>query len=315
MAVFTKEFHFDVNSDPNLGAQNVNETGSQFEINTEQSIFLDKGGFEATISVQEATVWNTVKNVSEAEQNNHIFIDSDVQPPLFPNLIDVEIPDGNYSTSSLSAAIEREYVKAGGISGLVVLEEDFSTQKVLLKVDGTLAGPGGAQVDFTPSNTFRDLIGFDDTKEPTPPAIALVNDLAPNTAAFNVLEYFLVHWDGGQGFPTNRKFQQTIARINITARPGSQIVSTPFNPAKSEANGWIGERRNHMTFWLTDQSGTKLVETGETWSLRCVLTWKIFIEPPKDLGTENLRVQLPQTMKLLRDVLGRRRKRNLDEIF
>ena len=132
--------------------------------------------------------------------------------------------------------------------------------------------------------------------------------MAPNQAAFNIIEYFLIHWDGGQGFSTNGTFQQSIARVNITERPGSQIVSTPFNPAKSEANGWIGERRSHISFWLTDQSGVKLVDTGETWSARCVLTWKIFVEPPESADTAKLKVQLPETMRLLRQVLGKKRR-------
>lgn len=312
MAVFTKEFHFDVNSSASLGASNVNATGSQFEINMEQSVFLDKGGFEATISVQSATIWNTVKNISAALGNNIIRIDDN-----FPaNPLVVTIPDGNYSTSALSIAIEREYVDKGGTAGLVVLQEDFATQKVLLVIDGSLAGAGGAQVDFSilPDDSFRVLIGFDATLVPVAPATILTEILAPHTAAFNTVEYFLVHWDGGQGFPTNRKFQQTIAKIPITARPGSQVVHAPVHPAKSEANGWIGQRRNHMSFWLTDQSGVTLMDTGETWSLRCVLEWKIFIDPPKEAGVEDLRVLLPETMKLLRDVLMKKKRKFVEEV-
>lgn len=303
MAVFTKQHHFDVNSDPALGAENVTANGAQFTINLEQSILLDKGGFEATIAVEEATVWNTVNNVSEALGNNHMFITD-----LPAGTIDVLIPDGNYSTSSLSESINRAYENLGGTPGIATLQEDFATQRVLLVIDGTLAGAGGAQVDFTQPNTCRVILGFDATLRPAAPTTLLVNILAPNTAEFNIIEYFLIHWDGGQGFSTNKTFQQTIARVNITARPGSQIVSQPFNPAKSEANGWIGERHNHLTFWLTDQTGTTLVDTGETWSARCVLEWKVFIDPPEPPGTAELKVQLPKTLELLRQVIGKKRR-------
>jgi hypothetical protein len=117
-------------------------------------------------------------------------------------------------------------------------------------------------VDFTEADTFRDVLGFYATLEPAVPTNVLVIDLAPNQANFNNIEYFLIHWDGGQGFMTNWKFQQTIAKVVIDAKPGSQITYSLLNPAKSEANGWIGHRRNHISLWLTDESGTKLVNTG-----------------------------------------------------
>lgn len=301
MAVVDKSIHFDVNSDPAFGASNVNATGSKFEINLEQPIFVDKGAFEVEVAVEEATVWNTVSNISAALNNNHIHIVDGGAT------IDVTIQDGTYSTTSLSAAIDREYVALGGTAGLVSLDEDFPTQKVILITNGSLAAAPGVQVDFTPANTFRDVIGFTAVFVPVAPTLIDVETLATNEAAFNNIEYFLIHWDGGQGFSTNATFQQSIARVNIDARPGSQIVSTPFNPAKSTAESWAGNRRNHLTFWLTNEDGVTLVDTGEVWSARLVISWKMIVNIPSPL--EQLRVQLPETMQLLREsILTRKRK-------
>ncbi len=174
MAVFTKEHHFNVDSNPLFGAKNVRSGGAQFEIDYEQAIHLDKGGFEATIAVEEATVWNTVNNVSAALDNNHIFVTD-----LPSGTIDVLIPDGNYSVSSLSQTINRVYENLGGTPGLVALEEDFSTQKVFLVIDGTLAGVGGAQVDFTVPSTIRGIIGFNATLEPAAPTVLSVHIWLP----------------------------------------------------------------------------------------------------------------------------------------
>jgi len=305
MAVVDKSIHFDVNSDPAFGASNVNATGSKFEVNFEQPLFVDKGAFEVEVAVEEATVWNTVSNISEALGNNHIFIiDNSIT-------IDVTIQDGTYSTSSLSAAIDREYVLLTGTAGLIVLDEDFPTQKVILIINGSLAAGTGARVDFTPANTFRDVIGFDSNLQPLAgPTLVDVNILADNEAQFNNIEYFLIHWDSGPGFSTNATFQQSIARVNIDARPGSQIVSTPFNPAKSSAESWAGNRRSHVTFWLTSEDGVTLVDTGETWSARLVISWKMIVNIPSQV--DQLRVQLPEQMQRLTDlVLTQNRKRKM----
>lgn len=284
MAVITRKISLDVNSDPNFGAENLTANNARFEINLEQPISFPSGAFNTTVRVEEATVWNTVNNLSVGLNNNHIFITD-----LPTGTIDVTIPNGNYSTPSLSAAIDREYVALGGTAGLVSLDEDFATQKVILIIDGTLAGVGGAQVDFTPANTFRDLLGFTAILVPSAaqggPTIVLFEQLGANQAAFNIIEYFKIHSDIGQGIRSNNAWDQTIARINITSPPGSQVVSEPQNPAVSEANTWVGNPRTHMVFWLTDQANVE-VDTGEIWSARVVFEYQQMVFPPETLTIE-----------------------------
>lgn len=281
MAVATTKISLDVNSDPAFGAQNINATGSRFEIDLEQPIHIPSGSFNATVRVEEATVWNTVANISSALNNNHIFI-TDGGATL-----DVTIQDGSYSTASLSDAINREYVILGGTSNLIKLQEDFATQRVVIVVDGTLAAAPGAQVDWTAAriNTFRDVVGVDPLVAPgfglVPAVVTLVleEQLADNEAAFNNIEYFKIHSDIGEGIRSNVSYDQTIARVNITSAPGSQIVYAPQNPAESEAHRWIGSARKHMVFWLTDQANN-LVDTGEIWSARLVFAYQQFVLPP-----------------------------------
>ncbi len=283
MAVTITEISLDVNSDPSDGAENVDALGAQFDINLEQPIFIPGGAFNATVRVEEATVWNTVNNVAAGLNNNHIFITDDGVT------LDVTIPDGNYSTSSLSSAIDREYVTLGGTSTLVTLDEDFATQRVLINVLGTLAGPGGAFVDWTAArtNTFRDVVGVDPTVGPgfgliprtVPERVLDTITLADEVAKFNNIEYFKIHADIGQGIRTNDSYRQTIARVNITVPPGSQIVSEPQNPAKSEMQRWIGNPRKEIRFWLTNEKD-ELVETGEIWSARLVFAYSQFLLPP-----------------------------------
>lgn len=273
MAVVTTKISLDVNSDPLFGAENLNATNSRFEINLEQPIFIPNDAINATVSVEEATVWNTVNNISVALNNNTFAITDGL------TLLSPVIPNGSYSTSSLSQALNREYVALGGTSGLVSLEEDFPTQRVILVLDGTISDipNGGVSVDFTGANTPRDVLGFD--SQIVGPVIVLLEQLGDNEAAFNNIEYFKIHWDGGQGIRSNNAFDQTMTRVNITVPAGSQIVSEPQNPATSEAESWIGNRRNHLVFWLTDQANVE-VDTGEIWSARMVFQYEEIIFPP-----------------------------------
>lgn len=282
MAIVTTQISLDVNSDAKDGAQDIDLLGSAFTINLEQPVTIPSDAFNATVRVEEATVWNTVHNVALALNNNHIFISDNAV------VLDITIPDGTYSTASLSSAIEREYVSAGGTSGLVSLDEDFPTNRVLVTVDGTLAAGVGAFVDWTAArvNTFRDVIGIDPAVAPgfgliprTGATLLTVVTLADNEAAFNNIEYFKIHSDIGQGIRTNNSFRQTVARVNIDVAPGTQIVSAPNNPARSEMARWIGQPKTQIRFWLTDQKDT-LVETGEIWSARLVLEYQQFHAEP-----------------------------------
>ena len=271
MPLLTRRLDLDVNSDPSNGAENVSANNARFEITLEQPIRIPARAIDIRVKVEEATVWNTVFNISAVLGNNKMYIFED---GVGNNTI--TIPDGTYSSTTLSNAINREYETVGS-SGLVSLEEDLATQKVILVIDGTLAGAGGASVDFTPADTFRDVVGFN--SQVVGPFTAVVKTLADNEAAFNNIEYFKIHWDGGQGFRTNNKYNGTIARVNITASPGSQVVSTPFNPPRSEAQRWAGTNRNHLVFWLTNELDIE-VDTGETWSARLVLEWEEYVEDP-----------------------------------
>ncbi len=273
MAVVEKRIDLDVNSDPAAGALNLSKTNSRFEINLEQPIVIPTGAFNVHVKVEEATVWNTVANVSTGLNNNHIFLEDDGVT------LDVTIPDGSYSTNSLSNAIDREYVDLGGTAGLFVFTEDFATQRVVANVNGTLAGVGGALIDWgvARTNTFRDVMGFNAQLVPAVATNVDIQQLGDNVAKFNNIEYFLIHWDGGQGIRTNNTYNNTLTRVNITAPPGSQIVSQPFNPGKSEANRWVDSNRKNFVFWLTDQKNLE-VDTGEIWSARMAFVWNQIAE-------------------------------------
>lgn len=280
MAVIDRELHIDLNSEdsPGLSADN-----SSFTVNFSEPIQIPAGSFEATVAVEEATIWHTVFNISAALGNNQTYIHENGVDRFFT------IPDGIYGTTSLSIALDRGYVLVGGTSGLVVLEPDFATGKVQITVDGTLAGPGGAYVDFTPVDTWREIAGFVSQLVPLAPTITVSVQLAPNEAEFNEIEYYKIHGDIGPGIRSNGRFDQTLARVNITSEPGSQIVYSPFNPTKSPLSHFIGEQISTVLFYLTSHAN-KPVDTREAWTLRLALRWKQMLDNPLP---DPPRIQIP----------------------
>ena len=183
----------------------------------------------------------------------------------------ITIPQGLYDVSSLNNAIARQLELADAqISpdSLISLSADEATQKTILRFNYS-----DTTVDFTKSDTFREILGFNSAVYPlietTPVPI-----IAPNLAAFNQVNYFLIHSDlVNSGIRFNNSYNQTLAQVLITVPAGRQIVSTPFNPAKVNADELAGVLRTTMKFWLTDDRNRLVNTNGETWGCRILITY------------------------------------------
>ena len=57
--------------------------------------------------------------------------------------------------------------------------------------------------------------------------------------------------------------------------PGSQIVSTPFHPAKSNGQTLAGTVRTNLRFWLTDDQQRSVNTNGENWTARIVIDFLV----------------------------------------
>jgi hypothetical protein len=178
----------------------------------------------------------------------------------------VTVPQGLYDLSGLNQAIQRELENAGAKtdpSPVISLNPDDATQKVELRFNYI-----GVEVDFTQADTFRDIIGFN-SQIVGPFLIAPVNTLAPNTASFNQVNYFLIHSDlTNKGIRFNNSYSQTISQVLIDVAPGSQIVSKPFNPARVNAPELVGSKRTNIRFWLTDDRQRTINTNGEYFTAR-----------------------------------------------
>lgn len=251
-----------VDSSTTAGAINVSSDGSQFEISLEDAIQIPSSATECTVSVQEATIWWVMPNILTGV-NDAFSIDDGVGGPF-----DIVVPQGLYDLNTLEASVESAVIADGGPSGLFNFIADSATQKVVIRLNLT-----GADVDFTGATTFREILGFD-SQTLGPTIVAQTDFLADNQAAFNQIDYFLIHSDiVTQGIRKNNTYDQTIAQVLIDVAPGSQIVSTPFNPPESSAASLIGSLKNQIRFWLTDNNNNSVETQGETWSARMIIRY------------------------------------------
>lgn len=264
-----------VSSDPQQGAINRSADGSEFEIQLDQAINIPKDALNVNVSVEEATVWWTVPNIIMGENDTFYIFGDDNQAIPVPQLFTVIIPQGLYDLTGLNNSLQSGLEALGARTNdgvnplpLVSLSPDNATQKVLLRFNYA-----NVTVDFTPANAPKTILGFDSLLY-GPYAGAPLNILAPNVAQFNTVNYFLIASDLVQkGIRFNNRYNQVITQVLINVAPGSQIVSTPFNPAQTDANELAGAKRTNLRFRLTDERLRPVNTNGEFWSARIVIRY------------------------------------------
>jgi hypothetical protein len=258
-----------MSSDPSAGAINRSSDGSQFEIQLEDALRIPNEAINVSIDVEEATVWWVIPNII-TDQNDRLYITA-------PNAADVltayvvVIPQGLYDLAGLNQAIQRELQNQGAKidpSPAINLSPDDATQRVELTLNYV-----GSQVDFTPLDTFREILGFN-SQVIGPTVIAPFTTIADGTAAFNQVNYFLIHSDlTNKGIRFNNQYNQTISQVLIDVPPGSQIVSRPFNPARINAHELAGTNRTSVRLWLTDDKNRPVNTNNEYFTARIAIKY------------------------------------------
>lgn len=260
-----EEISMIVSSDPINGATNISPDGSYFEVQLQDGLKVPKDALNVNISVEEATIWWSVPNIITG-QNDKLYITGPNTLDVIQNFV-LTIPQGLYDLAGINEAMARE-LEAGGAKidpePLITLSPDEATQRVQMRFNYATVS-----IDFTQTDTSRVILGLDAqvySPVPTNPI------LAPNVAAFNQVNYFLIHSDlTNKGIRFNNNYNQTIGQVLIDVAPGSQIVSRPFNPAKINAPELSGTTRTNLRFWLTDDEDRRINTNNEYWSARIVI--------------------------------------------
>ena len=184
------------------------------------------------------------------------------------------ISEGLYDLAGLNQALLRELENAGAQIKdnndnplpLLTLSPDDATQKVEIRFNYSTVS-----IDFSQPDTCREILGFDSAVY-GPYATVPYNLVAPNVAALNQVNYFLIHSDlTNKGIRFNNNYNQTISQVLIDVAPGSQIISKPFNPAKINAPELTGATRTNLRFWITDDKNRRINTNNEYWTCRIVI--------------------------------------------
>jgi hypothetical protein len=254
------------------GARNKTADGSSFNIQLEEGLQIPKDARNVNLQVETATIWNVSPNIITGT-NDQLYITCPRESDSASTVYQLTIPQGLYSLSDLNQAIQRELSNAGAKitpDACVTLLADTATNKTEFRFNYT-----GIEIDFTQTDTFRDVLGFN-SQVVGPNATAPLIYLADNVADFAVIEYYLIHSDlVNRGVRFNNNYSQIISQVLITAPPGSQIVHTPFHPAKSNAQDLAGNLRRNIKFWLTDQDDNLVSTNSEDYSVGIKITYQI----------------------------------------
>jgi len=256
------KYHYPIifNSSEASGAINKTDNGAAFAVSLERPILIPKEAVYCWIVCQEAEIWNTSPNIIEGV-NDTMYV-SDLGGDYT-----IVVPEGLYDIPLLNAEINRQVQEAGRPNNEIVIFGNAATQKTIIQILTI-----GTSIDFNPSDTFRDILGFDpQVIENTGPDPNALFD-ADNIANFNQVDYYIIHTDLiTHGIPTNNKKSQAVAQVLIEAPPGSQILHQPDNPPEIPANELIGNKKNLINCWLTNQDDVRISTAGEEWSFRLVL--------------------------------------------
>lgn len=247
-----------LSSSTGSGAINKSSDGSSFQVTLEKGLIIPTSAKYCWVVCQSAQIWNTSPNISD-NNNRVLYTDPDV------GTITIVIPQGLYDISLLNAEINRQIDEAGGMDDAFVIIANDATQKTIIKLKSI-----GSVVDFTTPQSINDLLGFDSVVLTSTAEDELFD--SQNVASFNNIDYFIIHTDLiTHGIRINNKYSQSVAQVLISAPTGSLIVYQPQNPPEIPSNELIGNKKNIINVWLTDQDNKRVDTAKENYSMRLMI--------------------------------------------
>lgn len=250
-----------LSSDVESGANNKTIDGSSFSIHLERPIQVPKEAKYCYICCESAQIWNTVPNIVK-DKNDKLYFSLN-------NVMDsITIEQGRYGLDSLDRELSRQLSVKGYDKDLIRLKGELSTNKVVITFKGS-----NVKIDFTKTNTFRKILGFDSK---IVDSNLKIYERGQTIANFNSIQYFLIHVDlVDYGLRFNDSYSSIIEQVWINVKNGSQILSTPYNPVHIPCNELIGNSRNVINVWLTDEKNRLVNTGGENYTFRLVINYVI----------------------------------------
>jgi hypothetical protein len=244
-------------------ATDYEQSVGTFRVNFDNPIQIPRDAKTCQLRVIQADIWNLVSNVSPSVGDK-----ISIQIGGVGTVYVLTVPEGQYSVEALNAAIQNELIINGLVATNLVISADAATQKVLFSTD-----TAGTIVSFPTADSMYNILGF-----PLGGSLTLTTALAtftaPNIAAFNNVNTFLVHSDiVDGGIPVNGKNLGVIAKVPITVRSGSLIPFAPGYPIAVSCNNIIGSSIQSIQVWLTSEDGFTRVNTREDFGVLIELSY------------------------------------------
>lgn len=262
-------------SDPAQGARQIGTNPNSydaFQVQFDEPIAIPKNAIECTLEVDSTVIWNNEANVVAGVNNTLRVTGPDTSDVV--TVFDIVIPEGSYSVSEFNQSVQTLLANQGAKitpDPIISITPDEATQKIDIRLNYITS-----VVDFTQPNSCYNLLGFLSTSVLGPPTISGESILAPNEANFNVINYYLIASDlVSQGLRFNNTYRQIINQTEISVRPNSQIVSTPYNPVIITCPELVGQVRSNVSFRLLKDDLTPANTRGEYYSLRMTINYMI----------------------------------------
>lgn len=246
-------------------ASEVTEDGSQFRVYFDNAISIPPEALYCYVTVPEATIWNVVYNVV-AGVNDTFYVEYD-DGILVVNTTITIIP-GLYDVDHLNSALLRELNNNVTVpSDLFLILPDTASNRAVIQFNYS-----GTQLDFTQSNTMREILGFESRLVPLAPTSGVSYELGDTIATFNNLNYFTIACDIlTRGIPTNNSYNQTVVKVPADSPPGSEINYRSYTEIQIPATELIGVKITSLTVWLTDDNLQRVNTAGESFSLTLII--------------------------------------------
>ena len=210
-----------VSSSPNNGAVNTSADGSYFEIQLQDALAIPAEALNATLSVEEASVWFTTPNIISGK-NDKIYITGPASSPLITNRTTLGYPIAStYSMTGISAdqsTLSISNLAAGMPLGDFILGDKF-------RPDSGISNG----IEYTIISIITDTVN---TKEYIVSGF-LENNIPSNTGMFSRLRYNIANnyiLTIPQGLYDLNGINQAISRELENAGANSLISLTPDEP-------------------------------------------------------------------------------------
>lgn len=222
----------------------VSANEGKFSVNLNQPIGLSSNVKYATLEVSDASIWNSSPNISPVYKNN----------VLTTSLGVFEIKSGSYGVDELQATLSLMWENMGLNADLITLSSDESTQKLVLSFF--------EDVTIFPSG-LGEILGLNEVVY----GEAGKHYFCPDVAKFNRFSSFFIRSNlVSGGIPVNTLSERVIAKVPITARPGSLINYNNVNPPAIDISDLIGQSKQGIWFSLVDDKARPIIVIDD-WSV------------------------------------------------